>query len=377
MDSSAHTLSAIIDKHRRDIEERWLERVLSGIAPADGPEAAPSFTALRDGIADYLDNLVDLLRDGADVPADRRMAWADVAREHGVTRVALGFDISQLIREFIALRHVILDVAHAEGVAVDGPEALLSDIFEAAIAEAVSAYVDARDYEARQKQAENIGFMIHELRSPLSAAALTAQRLRRSVPPELLPLCDRLDRNHHRVGALIDNLLLSHKLASGKMEVTLAEVRLGDVLESATATGRAVAEEKGIEFHLSYDPGIALRVDRALTESALVNVVDNAAKFTDVGHIDVSVDDVGDEIVVHVRDSCDGLSAAELRTIFEPFRRGSSRKPGTGLGLAIAKRAVEAQGGSIHAESDGVAGCHFWITLPKHLPRHEEATPPP
>ena len=93
-------------------------------------------------------------------------------------------------------------------------------------------------------------------------------------------------------------------------------------------------------------------------------LADNAAKFTDRGRVEVMVEDDGDELIVHFRDTCQGLSPEELRTIFEPFERGATRKAGTGLGLAIARRAVEAQGGSIGAESPGQAGCHFWLRIP-------------
>jgi len=72
-----------------------------------------------------------------------------------------------------------------------------------------------------------------------------------------------------------------------------------------------------------------------------------------------------DGFTVHVRDTCDGISKEEIRTIFEPFNRGTTGKSGTGLGLAIARRAVEAQGGTIQVESGEPSGCHFWITLPK------------
>ena len=74
-----------------------------------------------------------------------------------------------------------------------------------------------------------------------------------------------------------------------------------------------------------------------------------------------------DELVLKVSDTCEGLSSEELRTIFEPFKRGRSSKTGTGLGLAIARRAVEAQGGHIHAESPGPSGCQFTVRLPRSL----------
>src|SRR5438046_2810665 len=83
-----------------------------------------------------------------------RRVWLKVAREHGVTRVRLGFDIGQLVREFVILRHVIRDVSVARGC---GPEveAVLADVLDAAIGEAVAAYVEARDLEAQRKQAEH------------------------------------------------------------------------------------------------------------------------------------------------------------------------------------------------------------------------------
>jgi signal transduction histidine kinase len=72
------------------------------------------------------------------------------------------------------------------------------------------------------------------------------------------------------------------------------------------------------------------------------------------------------DVVLHVYDNCEGLSDEELKTIFEPFRRGAhTNKPGTGLGLAIARRAVEAQGGTIAAESVTERACHFWFTMPQ------------
>jgi signal transduction histidine kinase len=95
------------------------------------------------------------------------------------------------------------------------------------------------------------------------------------------------------------------------------------------------------------------------------NLVDNAVKFTDHGEVTFRVELLDGEVVFHVRDSCAGIDAEELRLIFEPFRRGHSGKAGTGLGLTIARHAVEAQGGTIHVESTPGVGCHFWFTLPR------------
>ena len=155
-DEAAALLGHAIDQNRLEIERRWLARVQADVA--DRPSI--SLTQLRDGLPHYLAALVEQLRGSSavDIEARSESVWTKVARDHGVTRVRLGFDITQLIHEFIVLRHVIRDISEESGIAVNGPDAVLADVLDAAISTAVTAYVDARDYETRKKQAEHIAF---------------------------------------------------------------------------------------------------------------------------------------------------------------------------------------------------------------------------
>jgi signal transduction histidine kinase len=354
-------MSRSIDRNRKEIESRWLARVERDIVT--GPAIEP--TQLRDGLPDYLVSIVALLADGEPVKSAGTHAWERVAREHGVTRVRIGFDIGQLIHEFVVLRRVIRDVLESEGIHVNGPGAILSEILDAAIAAAVQSYVEARDHEARQRQAEHIGFLTHELRSPLSSAVLAASQLRLDATPEQeLPL-QILERNHRRLSDLIDSVLLTEQLAFGSVQLRRVTVRLGQVMDGALEAAHAMAAHKGLELVTQYDPELKVELDPLLTRSAVQNLADNAAKYTDSGRIEVSAEDRPDALVIHVRDSCGGIPQSELHTIFDAFRRGSTHKTGTGLGLAIAKRATEAQGGTLEVESPGPPGCHFWMTLPK------------
>jgi signal transduction histidine kinase len=174
-----------------------------------------------------------------------------------------------------------------------------------------------------------------------------------------------MDRSLKRLASMIEGVLITERLEAGKMEARPVEIELGQILEPALEAARDVAERKGVDFRATFDPALRVRVDPLLTRSALQNLADNSVKFVDEGYVEVTVDDRADALVFHVRDTCNGITEEELRTIFEPFERGATGKAGSGLGLAIARRAVEAQGGSIAAESPGCAGCHFWITLPK------------
>jgi signal transduction histidine kinase len=134
------------------------------------------------------------------------------------------------------------------------------------------------------------------------------------------------------------------------------------------SAAKLTTDTKGLELDVRFDPDVVVQVDEKLSMSAIDNVIQNAIELTDRGQVEVVAESHPREVVLHVRDSGPGISKEDLRTIFEPFRRGASKKPGAGLGLAIARRAVEAQGGTIQAESNDNEGAHFWLTLPK--PRH-------
>jgi signal transduction histidine kinase len=367
---AAQRLGQAIARERSTIERQWLDQVQRDVVTTPGV----ALTQLRNGMPHYLDALVKVLATGQNaLDRSARSAWQDVASEHGITRVRIGFDIGQLVHEFIVLRHVIRGVIKDE---LGGPdsevEGMLADVIEAAVSAAVQAYVDARDHELRRTQAENIGFLTHELRNPLSTAVLAATQLRRHAAPMQGPVLDSLDRGLGKLADLIDSVLLTQNLEAGKVRVRPVPIALGEIIEPSLEASRRVAEQKQLSFRVSFDGRLHVELDPLLTRSAIQNLVDNAVKFTDVGGVELGVEDLGERFRLHLRDSCAGISPQELRTIFEPFERGHSGKAGTGLGLAIARRAVEAQGGSIHAESSGTHGCHFWIDLPKRAKERDD-----
>jgi signal transduction histidine kinase len=361
----ARACATVIESARADIVARWMERVRSDVERAEQHIHA---THLRDAIDDYLIKLAEALRGESPADVSGSAAWKEVAREHAVTRVRIGFNIDQLVHEFILLRQTIVAVAAENGVSPDPTLSnRLADLIEAAIAAAVARYVQARDYEQRKRESEHIGFITHELRNPLTAAKLSATRLTEAIArtaPEA-PSADRLRRSLDRLGDLIDRVLLTERLGADQIPVQLADATLGTIMEEALRAARLEAARKGVEIDVHYDPTVPLRVDVPLTVSALQNLIDNAVKYTDDGVVDVSVEKMEGGIQFHVRDTCAGLSSEELATIFEPFRRGNSQKPGSGLGLAIARKSVEAQGGSIGADSSAEEGCHFWMALPR------------
>jgi len=355
-------LADVIERRQDDIIARWAERVR-----ADVVRRHVDPTELHDAIGDYLRNLADGLRAADGLPTAGSGAWEKLAREHAVARVRLGFDVDQLVREFIILRGVLVETAREEGALVDERQHdRLADLIEAAILSAVRSYVEARDYQSRRAEAEHVGFLTHELRNPLGIAILGASRLRRMVAGEAAKLLQTIESALGRLNDLIDGVLLVGRLEAGEVSARPTEVELQEVVDEAVRGAREAAKAKRIALKVAPPPGVLLYVERSLAVSAIANVVDNGVKFTDEGEVEVAFDDGPTELTVHVRDNCGGLSSEELRTLFLPFKRGHSSKPGSGLGLAIDARAMEANGGAIVADSStSERGCHFALRFPK------------
>jgi len=369
-------MAKAIAGRRGEIIRRWTDRVAADAARR-GHSVAP--TGLRQGITDYLTRLTEVLapereRNGngdgeahGDPPATA--AWREIARQHGLTRVRSGFDVRQLVRELVLLREVIVETLAADTFPLDGAQASrIAGVIDAAIAAVVHAYVESRDHAAETYHAQQVGFITQELRNPLTTAKIAVAQLRSQVQaaPGTARLLDALERSVERLQRLVQDVLLSERLGSGELRSNPVDVTLGAIMDDALRVPVRDAQAKRIHIETRFDPDLLLHVDPTLAVSAVQNVVENAVRYTTEGSVQIEGEDRGGEAAIHVRDMCSGLSAEELETIFEPFRRGhAGRAQGTGIGLAIARRAALAMGGEIAADSSESVGCHFCLTLPK------------
>jgi signal transduction histidine kinase len=359
-ESQRNQVADAIERRTAEIVARWLEQVRK-----DADAAHVSLTDLQDGIAEYLHRLARLLRGRDPIARVATSAWNDIAREHALTRVRLGFDVAQLVHEIVTLRRLTAQVLRDEGLLSVPAIEIVTEIIDAAMTASLQSYVDFRDYAARRVEAEHIGFLTHDLKNPLGVAIMASEQLCDQAPSqEQRKLCEMIDRSLARLRRMIDEVLLTERLQAGAAELRPIEFTLQELFEDSLASFERRAQEKHIGLDVEFDPATELRADPNLTLSAVENLLDNAIKYTDAGTVTLRVEDHPDEVVFHVRDQCGGLSREQLEVIFEPFKRAHQTKPGSGLGLSITRRATEAQGGTIHAES-GPAGCHFWFTLPK------------
>jgi signal transduction histidine kinase/CheY-like chemotaxis protein len=227
--------------------------------------------------------------------------------------------------------------------------------------------------ENDRKKDEFLALLAHELRNPLAPLRNGLQVIR--MAGENLHAVSQaramMDRQLGHMVRLIDDLLDVSRIGQHKMELRRARVALADVVENAVETARPAIEAEGHEFSVSL-PSEPIFLDLDLTRLAQVlsNLLTNSAKYTNPGgHIWLTAERRGDEIVVSVRDTGIGIPADALPHVFDMFSqvdRSIERSTGgLGIGLALVKGLVEMHGGNVTAESEGVGkGSTFTVRLP-------------
>jgi len=225
--------------------------------------------------------------------------------------------------------------------------------------------------EADQAKNEFLAMLGHELRNPLSAITTSAQVLRISKPgADTGALAHQvIERQARQMSRLVEDLMDISRLATGKLRLELELLDLCAVVDRAIETWRHGNTQRDVRVTLHCGP-TWVRIDRARIEQILVNLLENAAKFSPKGGtIDVEVRTHGEHALLEVRDHGQGIAAEDLALIFETFYQGtqSLHRPqgGLGLGLALVKRLAELHGGGVQAHSDGDGlGTTMTVQLP-------------
>lgn len=225
-----------------------------------------------------------------------------------------------------------------------------------------------RAEESDRARREFLANMSHEVRTPLNAIIAMSE----GIDARALGDGDRerlalVRRSAQRLKLLVDDLLLHARLVEGRLELRLADTDVGQLLGDVARAHHAAAEAKSIALRLAI-AGVppVVHVDGLRLHQVVDNLVGNAVRFTDKGHVDVSARMEGTVLVLEVNDTGPGLSAEERERVFERFERASAaeRSDGAGLGLAITRRLVELMGGTIGLESAKGLGSRFTVALP-------------
>ena len=233
--------------------------------------------------------------------------------------------------------------------------------------------------ELQRLRQETFDLIVHDLRNPLSSIYTALKMLQALLPVdteadsrELLEIatinCDRMTR-------LVNGLLDVTHIESGTTSYHFAEINLAHLLKEALDQLSLVAARHNVTIRAQIPEGIPpLSLDAEKIERVIINLLDNALKYTDPGGvITVGLEDRGQQVAVSVMDHGPGIPPEDRLRIFERFTQVSSqivKARGFGLGLVFCRLAVEGHGGKIWVEdgADGV-GSRFVFTLPLHQDR--------
>ncbi len=230
----------------------------------------------------------------------------------------------------------------------------------------------AREHSERLAMAMDhfVTTVSHELRSPLSAIMSWTDLLQRSADPSHVTRATGvISRNARQLSHMVDDLLDSGAIVTGKLSVNLQPVDLGALAGIVAEDMRMHAQAKGLTLIADDLASVMVLADENRMKQVVWNLVSNAVKFSAQGTIDLSVRVVGERVELAVRDTGGGLDGDSLERIFERFQQfsasGSGRVAGLGLGLWLVKNLLDLHGGTICAESPGLGqGATFRVTLP-------------
>ena len=231
--------------------------------------------------------------------------------------------------------------------------------------------------EADRRKDEFLAMLAHELRNPLGPIRNSVEILSQRADQErgLRWSYEMIDRQLNQLTRLVDDLLDVSRITRGKLEMRPDPAELGQLLQGAADGIRTDLARKGLhlEVALPAEP-VPMLVDRVRLTQVVLNLLDNARKFTPAGGtIWLTGERVGKEVRITVRDSGVGIPADELPRLFQMFYQRSTdtvpNQGGLGIGLALVRRIVEMHGGTVEARSQGVgAGSEFVVHLPSAVP---------
>ena len=274
------------------------------------------------------------------------------------------------------------------------------DLAMAVASSAAVSLENARLYQEQRETAERLkevdtlktqflANMSHELRTPLNSIIGFSRVILKGIDGPINELQEQdlsaIYNSGQHLLSLINDILDLSKIEAGKMEIAQEEIDLNMMVKSVMSTAVGLTKDKPIQLLREVDDNLPVVVgDNTRVRQVLLNLISNASKFVEEGHIKVIAkvrpsQKGGQEVYIAVEDTGPGIAPEDQSKLFKPFSQvdGSpTRKTGgTGLGLSISKRFIEMHGGQIGVESEVGKGSTFWFTLPITSP--EDSPSPP
>jgi signal transduction histidine kinase len=389
-------VGTVIQRDAGLIIERWGRRAVQ-----EQPNAKRvHHDALLDHLPALLNSLGQCLAESGDGDS---LVHCKRAGQHGQQRWEAGWSLPEVVRDYQILRLVLIE--YLEEILerpLSSREVMAIGLFlDEAIAASVTNYVNQREEylrkceedrshqtrevqqallrqtealrEADRRKNEFLAVLAHELRNPLAALrnAVSVLQLYQTTDPPVVQVRDLFGRQVQQMARLVDDLLDVSRIAQGKIELRKERFPLAAAVGQAVQMADALIRAGQHRLHVSLPAEhLWLEADQARVVQVLINLLNNAAKYTNPGgQVWLSAAREGDEAVVRVRDTGVGIAPELLPHIFELFTQAEwavgRSEGGLGIGLTLVRKLVELHGGHISAHSAGPGqGSEFVVGLP-------------
>jgi signal transduction histidine kinase len=356
-------LSEFLSFYRDEIITRTREKL------TNRPWPLASTSELENGVPLFLEQFGRALEADAAGSFLSDTAVAESATLHGRELLSLGFNVSQVVHDYGDFCQALTELMSEHRSPITPREFhLLNRYLDTAIAEAVTEHARITALAREKEEIERRGRLAHEIRDLLSTAVFAFEVLKRGTVT--------IDGN---TGAILGRSLTGLR---DLVATSLADIRLSanqqrrdrlpvsSFCQGVAAAAQLNADYRGIGFTVEpVDQALFIEADPQLLGSAVMNLLNNAFKFTKPGgHVVFRTRALDGRLHIEVEDGCGGIPAG-TGDLFKPFsERRDAGRSGLGLGLSIARKAVEAHGGSIHRRNLPGQGCVFVLDLPLASP---------
>lgn len=362
-------LHSFITEHRSEINHRVARRLR--MRDSRNPDAVPA----RELVA-FLEQLSASLRNRQEPPFAGTGEIGATAMRHGANLMRAGKPATEAVQAYGDVCQVVTQLATEEATEISAADfSVFNSCLDHAIGNAVGEHARVTEESRAADEVQRLGHAAHELRDHLQTARLAFETLRRTLNIGDDVSAAMLGRSLMNLSAVIERTLADVRLAAGveRRDAMFLDTFLHEVAE----TGRLHGMDRGVGLVLESSAVGTIEADPQLLMSAVMNLVQNALKFTPSGgRVVVRAVTTSTRLVLSVEDQCGGIpdTAGELFRSFDD-RRGIDRT-GMGLGLSIARKVVRFHGGDIQVHNQPGVGCVFTIDMPLVAPpAHSVARP--
>jgi len=365
---SVVALADVIQREQDALLLQWRQQVRA--LPSAHDLDVPT---LNDHIPGLLDELVCALKSKSDETIAEALVDGSPPA-HGLQRLKDGFDLEEVVAEYNILRGSIHDLATRQGLSLQGaPFHILNRVLDGAIGAAVQTYATQRAVDVQQRREEYLAFVMHDLRTPLSAIALAANVLERTLRPgeehaETARMFNALRRNVRQLETLVTKVMEENTNLQTEVGVKLERrhLDLWPIVEALIHDVHPIAGTSSTQLVNAVPEDLTIFADASLLRRVLQNLIANAISYTPRGTIVIGAGTGSSDGAVEcwVSDDGAGIPAAMVDNVFEKFESDPQKDTGSGLGLAIVKTFVEGHGGVITVDSREGQGATFRFTLP-------------